>query len=190
MRHGQKISKLQRDASHRKALMANLAVSLITHGRIKTTLAKAKALRPYAEKLVTLGKRSDLHARRRAVSILRQDTAAKRLFDVVAPLMTGRNGGYCRITRLPVRHTDSSEVAFIEWVVLPEDNVKKASTKASETTVGSANTSVAEAAKTAIATAMTEAADETAVEEIPAEEPVAKKPAKKTAKKKETSEEA
>lgn len=126
MRHGHKISKLQRNAAHRKALLANLAVSLITHGRIKTTLAKAKALRPYAEKLVTLGKRGDLHARRRAISILRQTGAAKRLFDVIAPLCADRKGGYCRITKLPVRHTDSAPVAYIEWVDMPADNVKAA----------------------------------------------------------------
>lgn len=127
MRHGKKISKLQRNASHRKALMANLAVSLITHGRIKTTLAKAKALRPYAEKLVTLGKNGSLHDRRRAVSILRQEPAAKRLFDVIAPLNTERKGGYCRITKLPNRQTDSAAMGIIEWVDMPEDNKKQAS---------------------------------------------------------------
>ena len=130
MRHGRKISKLQRRASHRNALLANLAVSLITHGRIKTTLAKAKALRPYAEKLVTLGKSGSLHDRRRAISILRQEGAAKRLFDVVAPLAAERKGGYCRITKLPVRLTDSAPVAYIEWVDMPEDNKKVAPVEA------------------------------------------------------------
>ena len=134
MRHGRKITKLQRDASHRKALLANLAVSLITHGRIKTTLAKAKALRPYAEKLVTLGKKGDLHSRRRAISILRQAEAAKRLFEVVAPLSADRKGGYCRITKLPVRLTDSAPVAFIEWVDMPADNVKSVKTEATPVT--------------------------------------------------------
>lgn len=124
MRHGKKISKLQRNASHRHALLANLAVSLITHGRIKTTLAKAKALRPYAEKLVTLGKKASLHDRRRAVSIIHNEGAVKRLFEVIAPLNAERKGGYCRITKLPVRQTDSAPVAFIEWVDMPEDNVK------------------------------------------------------------------
>ncbi len=127
MRHGQKKSKLQRNAAHRQALLANLAVSLITHGRIKTTLAKAKALRPYAEKLVTLGKSGTIHDRRRTVSILRgSEKAAKRLFEVVAPLAAERKGGYCRIIKLPVRHTDSAPVAFIEWVDMPADNVKAA----------------------------------------------------------------
>lgn len=134
MRHGRKISKLQRDASHRQALLANLAVSLIQHGRIKTTLAKAKALRPYAEKLITLGKRGDLHARRRAISILRQTDAAKRLFDVIAPLNTERKGGYCRITKLPVRLTDSAPVAYIEWVDMPADNIKKVPATTTEAT--------------------------------------------------------
>lgn len=125
MRHGKKISKLQRNASHRHALLANQAVSLITHGRIKTTLAKAKALRPYVEKLVTLGKNGSLHDRRRAVSILHQETAAKRLFDVIAPLNAERKGGYCRITKLPVRQSDSAPMGLIEWVDMPEDNIKK-----------------------------------------------------------------
>lgn len=133
MRHGRKIAKLQRRAPHRNALLANLAVSLITHGRIKTTLAKAKALRPYAEKLVTLGKSGSLHDRRRAISILRQERAAKRLFEVVAPLNTERKGGYCRITRLPVRLTDSAPVAYIEWVDMPEDNMKATPVEATTT---------------------------------------------------------
>lgn len=125
MRHGKKISKLQRNASHRKALMANLAVSLITYGRIKTTLAKAKALRPYAEKLVTLGKGGTLHNRRRAISILHQEAAAKRLFEVIAPLNAERKGGYCRITKLPARQSDAAPMGIIEWVEMPEDNKKQ-----------------------------------------------------------------
>ena len=126
MRHGKKISKLQRRAPHRRALLANLAVSLITHGRIKTTLAKAKALRPYAEKLITLGKSGSLHDRRRAVSIIHNEVAVKRLFEVVAPLNAERKGGYCRITKLPARQTDASPMGIIEWVDMPEDNVKTA----------------------------------------------------------------
>lgn len=126
MRHGKKISKLQRNASHRRSLLANQAVSLITHGRIKTTLAKAKALRPYAEKLVTLGKKGTLHSRRRAISIIHQEDAVKRLFEVIAPLNAERKGGYCRITKLPARQTDSAAMGIIEWVDMPEDNTKKA----------------------------------------------------------------
>jgi len=119
MRHGSKTKKLQRNASHRKALLANLAVSLINEGKIKTTLAKAKALRPYAEKLVTLGKRGDLHARRQAIATLRQANAAKRLFDVIAPAAKERNGGYLRINKLGQRLSDAAPMALIEWVDTP-----------------------------------------------------------------------
>lgn len=119
MRHGSKTKKLQRNASHRKALLANLAVSLINEGKIKTTLAKAKALRPYAEKLVTLGKRGDLHARRQAIATLRQTNAAKRLFEVIAPAAKERNGGYLRINKLGQRLSDAAPMALIEWVDTP-----------------------------------------------------------------------
>ncbi|MCU0796962.1 MAG: 50S ribosomal protein L17 [Akkermansiaceae bacterium] len=120
MRHRSKTVKLKRTADHRRALLANLACSLIEHGRIRTTLAKAKALRPLAEKLVTLGKRGDLHARRQAVAFLRHKDVAKKLFDDVAPLAKERQGGYCRITKLGVRMTDSAPMAVIEWVDQPE----------------------------------------------------------------------
>jgi large subunit ribosomal protein L17 len=116
MRHRMKTVKLQRDAAHRKALLANLACSLIEHRRIRTTLAKAKALRPYAEKLVTLAKRGDLHARRLAVGTLRQKDAVKKLFEEIAPASKDRNGGYIRITKLGQRVSDSAPMAFIEWV--------------------------------------------------------------------------
>jgi large subunit ribosomal protein L17 len=120
MRHRSKTVKLKRTADHRRALLANLACSLIEHGRIRTTLAKAKALRPLAEKLVTLGKRGDLHARRQAVAFLRHKDVAKKLFEDVAPLAKERQGGYCRITKLGVRMTDSAPMAVIEWVDQPE----------------------------------------------------------------------
>ena len=116
MRHRSKTAKLQRTADHRRALLANLACSLIEHGRIRTTLAKAKALRPVAEKMVTLGKRGDLHARRQAVAFLRHKDVVKKLFDDVAPAAKDRVGGYCRITKLGPRMTDSAPMAFIEWV--------------------------------------------------------------------------
>ena len=115
MRHRRKTVKLQRDASHRRALLANLACSLIEHGRIRTTLAKAKALRPVAEKMVTLAKRGDLHARRQAVAFLRHKDIAKKLFEEVGPACEDRQGGYCRITKLGARMSDSAPMAYIEW---------------------------------------------------------------------------
>ncbi len=118
MRHRQKTVKLQRTASHRRALLANMACSLIEHGRIQTTLAKAKALKPIADKLVTLGKKNSLHARRTAVAYLRHQTPVKRLFDVVAPAAAGRQGGYTRITKLGFRRSDAAPMAIIEWVDL------------------------------------------------------------------------
>ncbi|TAE75887.1 MAG: 50S ribosomal protein L17 [Verrucomicrobia bacterium] len=121
MRHRRNTTKLKRTASHRRSLLANLACSLIEHGRIRTTLAKAKALRPVAEKMIGLGKRGDLHARRQAVAFLRQKDIAKKLFDEVAPLSKDRPGGYCRITKLGARMTDSALMAIIEWVDQPAD---------------------------------------------------------------------
>lgn len=116
MRHRSKTAKLKRSASHRKALLSNLACSLIEHGRIKTTLGKAKALRPVAEKLVTLAKRDDLHSRRLAIAYLHQKEIVTKLFSEVAPASKDRQGGYCRITKLGARMSDSAPMAFIEWV--------------------------------------------------------------------------
>ena len=116
MRHQKKTVKLGRTAEHRKALLANQVCSLIEHQRIKTTLAKAKAVRPLAEKMVTLGKSGSIHARRTAFSTLRQKDAVKKLFDEIAPRSTNRNGGYTRIVRLGQRKSDSASMAFIEWV--------------------------------------------------------------------------
>ena len=119
MRHRSNTTKLKRTAAHRRALLANLACSLIEHGRIKTTLGKAKALRPVAEKLVTLAKRDDLHSRRLAVSFLRQKETVKKLFAEVAPASKDRQGGYCRITKLGPRPSDAAPMAYIEWVDAP-----------------------------------------------------------------------
>src|SRR6266699_496964 len=116
MRHQKKTIKLGRTAEHRKALLANQICSLIEHQRIKTTLAKAKAVRPLAEKMVTLGKKGSIHARRTALATLRQKNAVKKLFDEIAPRSTNRNGGYTRIVRLGQRKSDSASMAFIEWV--------------------------------------------------------------------------
>jgi large subunit ribosomal protein L17 len=116
MRHQKKTVKLGRTAEHRKALLANQVCSLIEHQRIKTTLAKAKAVRPLAEKLVTLGKNGSLHARRTALAVLRQRDAVKKLFDDIAPRSADRKGGYTRIIKLGQRKSDSAAVAFLEWV--------------------------------------------------------------------------
>ncbi|MFT4177264.1 MAG: 50S ribosomal protein L17 [Luteolibacter sp.] len=121
MRHRSKTVKLKRTASHRRSLLANLAGSLIEHGRIKTTLGKAKALRPVAEKLVTLAKRDDLHSRRLAIAFLHQKDHVKKLFSEVAPAAKDRQGGYTRITKLGARISDSAPMAIIEWV----DSAKK-----------------------------------------------------------------
>jgi large subunit ribosomal protein L17 len=119
MRHQKKTVKLGRTAEHRKALLANQVCSLIEHQRIKTTLAKAKAVRPLAEKMVTLGKKGSLHARRTALAVLRQKGAVKKLFDDIAPRSADRKGGYTRIVKLGARKSDSAPIAFIEWVDSP-----------------------------------------------------------------------
>lgn len=116
MRHQKKRIKLGRTAEHRKALLANQVCSLIEHQRIKTTLAKAKATRPLAERMVTLGKNGSLHARRTALAVLRQKNAVKKLFDEVAPRSASRNGGYTRIIKLGPRKSDSAPIAYLEWV--------------------------------------------------------------------------
>jgi large subunit ribosomal protein L17 len=116
MRHQKKTVKLGRTAEHRKALLANQVCSLIEHQRIKTTLAKAKAVRPLAEKMVTLGKNGSLHARRTALAVLRQRDSVKKLFDDIAPRSADRKGGYTRIIKLGQRKSDSAAVAFLEWV--------------------------------------------------------------------------
>ena len=116
MRHRSKTVKLKRNASQRRALLANLACNLIEHGRIKTTLGKAKALRPVAEKLITLAKRDDLHSRRLAIAFLRQKETVQKLFSETAPASKDRQGGYCRITKLGARMSDSAPMAIIEWV--------------------------------------------------------------------------
>ena len=120
MRHQKKTIKLGRTAEHRKALLANQVCSLIEHQRIKTTLAKAKAVRPLAEKMVTLGKNGSLHARRTALAVLRQKAAVKKLFEDIAPRSVSRNGGYTRIVKLGARRSDAAPVAFIEWVDAPQ----------------------------------------------------------------------
>jgi large subunit ribosomal protein L17 len=116
MRHQKKTIKLGRTADHRRALLTNQVCALIEHQRIKTTLAKAKAVRPLAERMVTLGKNGSIHARRRALAVLRQKSAVKKLFDDIAQRSSERNGGYTRIVKLGARKSDSARMAFIEWV--------------------------------------------------------------------------
>ena len=116
MRHHRAGKKLGRDASHRKALYANLAGSLIEHGRIKTTEAKAKAVRPIAEKMITLGRRGDLASRRQALAFLRSQEIVHLLFAEVAPRFTDRPGGYTRIVRLGPRYGDAAEMVYLELV--------------------------------------------------------------------------
>ena len=116
MRHRKKTIKLGRTADHRRALLSNQVCALIEHQRIKTTLAKAKAVRPIAERMVTLGKNGSIHARRRALALLRQKNAVKKLFDDIAQRSAERNGGYTRIVKLGARKSDSARMAFIEWV--------------------------------------------------------------------------
>ena len=116
MRHHRSGKKLGRDSAHRKALYSNLAGSLIEHGRIKTTVAKAKAVRPIAERMITLGRRGDLAARRQALAYLRSNDIVHILFAEVAPRFTDRPGGYTRITKLGPRAGDAAEMAYLEFV--------------------------------------------------------------------------
>jgi large subunit ribosomal protein L17 len=116
MRHGNAHRKLNRKAEHRRAMFANMAASLIRHEQIVTTLPKAKDLRPIVEKLVTLGKRGDLHARRQAIAEMRDVAMVKKLFDVIGPRYKDRNGGYTRVLKAGYRYGDSAAVAVIEFV--------------------------------------------------------------------------
>jgi len=116
MRHRVAHRKLGRTTEHRLSLLRNMAASLITHERIRTTVAKAKELRPFVEKLVTLGKRDSLHARRMAFSILSSKTVVRRLFSDVSPRFSERPGGYTRILKLGPRQGDGAPMAFIEFV--------------------------------------------------------------------------
>ena len=116
MRHGMSGRKLNRTSSHRKALFSNMANALIKHEQIKTTLPKAKELRPVVEKLVTLGKRGDLHARRQAFAVLRDDGMTRKLFDTLAERYAGRQGGYTRVLKAGHRYGDAAPMAIIEFV--------------------------------------------------------------------------
>ena len=118
MRHHRAGRKLGRDSAHRKALLANLCVEIVDHERIKTTEAKAKAVKPEIEKLITLAKKGDLHARRRAISALQHPDKGViyKLFEEIAPRYTERPGGYTRILKLGPRSSDATEMVYIELV--------------------------------------------------------------------------
>ena len=134
MRHRNAGFKLGRNTSHRRALLRSLVTSVIVEDRVETTVAKAKAVRPHIEKMITLGKKGDLHARRQALSFLQTDDAVKRLFDTVAPRYGDRQGGYLRIVRTGFQRGDGAETAFIELLgaekQLDEKRQKRAETRA------------------------------------------------------------
>ena len=116
MRHGNAHRKLNRTAEHRRAMFANMCAALIKHEQISTTLPKAKDLRPIVEKLITLGKRGDLHARRQAIAQIRDVPMVKKLFDVLGPRYAERPGGYTRVLKAGHRFGDNAAMAFIEFV--------------------------------------------------------------------------
>jgi large subunit ribosomal protein L17 len=123
MRHARSGKKLGRDSAHRKALYSNLAGALIEHGRIKTTVTKAKAVKPIAEQMITLGRRGDLHARRQATAFLRSRDVVHKLFAEVAPRFKDRPGGYARIIKIGPRPGDAAEMVYLELV--DEEYVEK-----------------------------------------------------------------
>jgi large subunit ribosomal protein L17 len=125
MRHRNAHRKLSRNTSHRRALLRNLVTDLLEHGRLMTTLPKAKEVRPLAEKMITLGKRDSLHARRQVQAYLMRDGIAKNVFDTIAPRFADRNGGYSRIIKLGNRKGDGADLAIIE-LLGSELEVKKA----------------------------------------------------------------
>jgi large subunit ribosomal protein L17 len=116
MRHGFRGRRFNRTVEHRKAMFANMAAALIKHEQIVTTLPKAKDLRPVVEKLITLGRRGDLHARRLAMSQIRDDAMVKKLFEVLGPRYKERPGGYCRVLKAGFRYGDNAPMAVIEFV--------------------------------------------------------------------------
>ena len=133
MRHRKRTAKLGRTGSHRNAMLANLVCSLIKHKRVRTTLAKAKAARSVAEKMVTLGKSGTIHDRRLAAARLHQEDAVKILFNEIAPASKDRRGGYTRIVKLLRRQGDAAEEAILEWVDFTPATPAPAETKAEET---------------------------------------------------------
>ena len=166
MRHQRAGKKLGRDSAHRKALYSNLAGALIEHGRIKTTVTKAKAVKPLAEQMITLGRRGDLHARRQATAFLRSRDVVHHLFAQVAPRYKDRPGGYTRIIRLGPRPGDAAEMVYLELV--EEEYTPK------ERTSAPAAAAVVEAP--AVETAEPETAEPEAAEEAVADKAVEPEP--------------
>jgi len=167
VRHQRTGKKLGRDASHRKALYANLTGALIEHGRIKTTVTKAKAVKPLAERMITLGRRGDLHARRQATSFLRSRDVVHRLFADVAPRFQDRPGGYARIVKIGPRPGDSAEMAYLELV---DDEYVAAQREERATAVAEPEPETAEPEVEAEEAAPTAEAEEAEVDEAEAEE--------------------
>lgn len=170
MRHGKKHNHLGRKAEHRQALLANLTIALITHKRITTTLAKAKALRVHMEPLVTKAKNDSTHNRRVVFSYLQNKDAIKELFDVVGPKIGDRPGGYLRIIKIGFRRSDASDMAMIEFVDFndlynPSSAESKAAGKSRRSRRGGAKKATETTAKEET-TASTETAEETAAEEV------------------------
>ena len=175
MRHQRVGKKLGRDSSHRRALYANLAGALIEHGRIKTTVTKAKAVKPIAEQMITLGRRGDLHARRQATAFLRSRDVVHKLFAEVAPRFKDRPGGYARIIKIGPRAGDAAEMAYLELV--EEELAPKVRPAVAE--AAAVEASPVEAAPEAEEVSDTEAAETSDEAEVPvsdtsdvAEEPV------------------
>ena len=163
MRHQRAGRKLGRDAAHRKALYANLTASLIEHGRIKTTVAKAKEVRPVAEEMITLGRRGDVPARRQALKFLRSQDVVHKLFSEVGPRFKARPGGYSRIIRIGPRPGDAAEMAYLELVDFSAED--QAEEKAERRRIRLRRREEAELREQA------ELAEE---QEVPAEEPAAR----------------
>ncbi|CAB4687663.1 MAG: 50S ribosomal protein L17 [Actinobacteria bacterium] len=182
MRHARTGKKLGRDSAHRKALYSNLAGQLIEHGRIKTTITKAKAVKPIAEQMITLGRRGDIHARRQAVAFLRSKDVVHKLFAEVAPRFADRPGGYSRIIKLGPRYGDAAEMVYLELVDGPLVFKTKLKPEVEETTASAAAVEDAEveadAAEDAAVVAETEAAssEEAAGDELVADEAVVEEP--------------
>ncbi len=129
MRHRNTVAKLNRTAAHRRALLKNLATSLIEHERVITTIAKAKALRPYAERLITLGKKNTLHSRRQAMRWIHGRPTAKKLFEELAPRYRSRPGGYTRIVKIGVRPGDAAPMAMVQFLGANEKSRREAVAK-------------------------------------------------------------
>lgn len=192
MRHNKKFNHLSRTATHRASMFSNMAVSLFTHKRITTTVAKAKALRKYVEPLITKSKSDTTHSRRVVFSYLQDKEAIKELFGVISSKVADRPGGYTRIIKLGARPSDGSEMCFIELVDFDENMMKSAGKKKARTRRGGKKAAPkAEAEEAAVVEDVVEAKEETpaeatveevAAEEAPAEETSAETPAEEAPK--------